>query len=42
MKDLKNEYEIMKFYQMDQPTHEKNVKYVHGLAIEGAYWDHVG
>ena len=39
MRDLRNEYEILDIYTNSVVHPDKNVKYLHGLYLEGADWD---
>ena len=40
MKDLRNEYEILDIGKNEEPSTDKHVVYIHGLALEGADWDY--
>ena len=39
MRDLRNEYEVIDNYTNSVVHPDKNVKYLHGLYLEGADWD---
>lgn len=39
MTEVRNEYDILDDYEMKSPPAEKNIKYIHGLYLEGAEWD---
>ncbi len=39
MRDLRNEYEVLESYSNSVVHPDKNVKYLHGLYLEGADWD---
>ena len=39
IRDLRNEYEILEIYTNTIVHSDKNVRYLHGLYLEGADWD---